>query len=302
MWQKIKQYKRVFMIAILTAVIGSTLVSLSVPTSYCSRIKMSVESSSSNLDFNDLSSLSAKFLSKDNFATLPNLYYDIINSPEFADSIKKIPLTCDGKQCTYGEHIQKNNPMPWWERLVWGDDMPTLVRSCIKCEIKPRTELVTIQVKDVRPEIAQQMADSVSMYIQQFVTHHKTIKTAAITQYYKDQRLKAGEAYHKAQRDYVNYAMAHWGDVPPSVEATREKKQQEADAKFLLYSKFATLHQKSAMEQQKSSPAFTIIQNSTIPTKTSNPRWLVNLAVWLFYAFMLLLWYILYQENHLKRL
>ena len=146
----------------------------------------------------------------------------------------------------------------------------------IGCQINKGTNVITISVTDTDARVAACMADSVKTRLQNYITLYRTKKARQDLAYSQQINAEAKAAYEKSRQKYASFADANSEVVLMSYQSKLEDLENDMQLKFNNYSQTAQQVQKAQAKIQENTPAFTVIQNATVPLKSSSmPRTLM---------------------------
>ena len=267
-----------------------------------------------------LSSLASSFginigmgLSQD--AIYPVLYPDLIQSKQFLVSLFDVRVkTLDGTvECdlhTYMLRHQKdafyNYPKSWLRKKIkeWkngnkpavkiNNDINPFILSeqdmmltealggMIRCQVNKKTDVVTISVRSQDPLVSATLADSVCERLQNVITDYRTSKARTDVEYYTKITEEAKKDYDRSVAKYSNYCDTHQGAVLQVYASERDKLENEMSMLYTTYQAMQTQLQAAKAKLQERTPAFTILQCSTVPVKPAGPKRLFFVIAMLF--------------------
>lgn len=285
------------------AIFSACLISLSIPVTYTSRTKISIDSNDKNpLEKGSLISniSSALTSSKSNVLTEPLIYEDILESATFYESLKNISVKPAEKARTmpYDAYLRQHHQSAWWDRLTRADGIDDIMERCIKYEVNTRNGMITIQVSDQNPYIGSLMVDSITVRIQKVMEKYMIQK--AVTNYnnWKELRNRTGKEYKEASRRYADFIDSNANLTQPSTKINSEQLQAEVYRTMAVYQEAASRCKVAEMQIQRTRPLFMKIVNNTVPLNPSNPKWIQNIAIWLFYSIIGTTLFILYRRKY----
>lgn len=269
-----------------------------------------------------LSSLASNFgmnlgNSMTNDAIYPQLYPDLFKSTNFLVGLFDITITTkDGELTTdyytYIKDHQKQNGLLLpviklnnWIQSLFTEEEPADVSKDgkrfdpfqlskkttgilqnisgkLKCTYSRTNEVVTITVTDQDPLVCALMADSVKEHLQVFITDYRTKKARIDCKHYQELVEEAWKDYEKARKAYSSYSDANNGVVIESVRSKITTLENEMQLKYNIYTNLNTQLTQSKAKLQEQTPAFTTLQNSTVPVRPAGPKRMVFVAVMLF--------------------
>lgn len=294
----------------LVAAIIGTLYAFSIPRTYQSQVMLAPEESENGLNSN-VSSLASMvgidmgISSTD--AIYPEIYPDMMHSTKFLVSMFDIRVKSkNGKINTtlsdYLEHYQKSSwffaPLHWFKKHkdnkfekdkkvnpYWltktESEIATNINDAITCLVDKKTNVITITAKAQDPLIASTITEAARQRLQQFITDYRTTKAKQDLQYVKQLCSEAKAQYVKARRKYGAYSDANQDLLLQSAKSTQEDLENDMQLKYNIYTQVMQQLQMAQAKLQEKTPAFTIIQNATVPYKHSNTPKIYILAVFI---------------------
>ncbi|MBR2318539.1 MAG: hypothetical protein IKA52_02560 [Bacteroidaceae bacterium] len=308
------KWKTYFLIMFTTAVVSSLLV-ICIPRYYVTSVKLAPEyddqggmsgalgGAASLLGVN----MNGMFGSD---AIVPEFYPDIIKSTDFLVPIMYIPVkTHNGEfEGTYVEYILTQEKYPWWSiafskvkkfispkkepynnskdyranpyALTRSEyDILQKISSVIDCSVDEKTGVITLAVTTQDPLVAAIMTDSVKAHLQKFITKYKIEKISCELLHSTKLSDEAYSKYLVAQEQYADFVDKHQNLTRQIHKVEQERLASEAQMALSMYT---TLYQQKLFteaELQKKTPAFTILQNPTVPVKPAGPKRMIIVAV-----------------------
>ncbi len=273
-------------------------------------------------------------------ALFPTLYPDLMNSTEFKSGLFNIPVTIEGDESkgeldrtmTYYDYLKDEQKKPWWSIAVGGvikwltslieeeedktesnvidpfrltKKQAEIVKDIDKkivCDVDKKTMVIRIEVTDQNAVICATMADSVKKRLQQAITEYRTSKARVDLEYNKMMLAEAKERYEKANDAYVRFADGNQKVFLQTVRQKASKLEDEMQLQRSIYQQLASQVQQAEMKVQEDTPAFTTLQNATVPVKKAGPKRMRMVLVFLFLAFFATIFWALYKEDDLKPL
>lgn len=283
--------------------------------------------------------VSLKGLGNNSEALFPTLYPDLMNSTKFMTGLFTIPVTIEGdkktgepdRTMTYYEYLTTEQKKAWWSAAIGGarewvvslftDSVPEpdkevdpfrltkkqaavvkVIEKKISCEVDKKTMVISIEVTDQNPVICASMADSVKVRLQKAITDYRTSKARVDLEHNQKLYAEAQERYQQVSDEYVRFAD---GNQKAFLQSIRQK-QSELEDKLALQrgicQQLASQVQQAEMRVQEATPAFTTLQNATVPVKRDGPVRKKILLVFLFLAFIATSAWCLHKEGDLKPL
>lgn len=307
-FHKLLEKKMMIIISTLsTAVLASLLIVL-VPRGYTSQVMLAPEDDGSS--GSSLSDIASSFgfdfdAMRSSDAIYPMLYPDLFNSNDFVVGLLETRVvTLDGSiDTSYLEYMMKYQKYAPWKPAIYavkrllgpksrktypnagkkeGIDPFMLtkeeysvvnkVKKNIKCVVDKKTNVITISVQDQDPLICATMADSACVHLQNFITQYRTSKARADFEYYSRLTDDARLEYEQAVKAYSDYCDSHKGMVLQAFISKRDELESEVDAKYTTLTALNTQIQTAKARIQEKTPAFTMLQNASVPIKASTPK------------------------------
>lgn len=250
-------------------------------------------------------------------AIYPVLYPDLMSSNDFVVSLFDIPVkSLDGEtNCDLYTYIDKKQKVAFydipkimvkrWIRNTFGEKDPTFpaigkggkkgginpfllskrqtalvakLKDDISCSVDKKTEVITINVRAQDPLIAATLADSVSNRLQSFITDYRTKKARVDLKYYTKLAAEAKASYEKVRRLYGNYSDSNTDISLPSLQSKIEDIENDMQLKYNTYTAMNTQMEAAKAKVQERTPAFTMLQTPTVPTKPAGPKRMIFVA------------------------
>lgn len=269
----------------------------------------------------------------------PTLYPDLMNSVDFKTSLFEIPVTIEGdkekgepdRSMSYYDYLVNEQKSPWWSSVIGGtkkwlinlfndkktEDVEridpfrlTLKQSIIAnainqkvvCDVDKKTFVISIDVTDQNPVICANMADSVKIRLQKFITDYRTSKARVDLEYNQKLMVEAKVRYEQARDRYTAYSDSHRSVSSQSGQTKLADLQNEMQMQQGVYQQVVAQFQQAEMKVQQETPAFTTLQSATVPVQKAGPKRAQMCLIFLFLAFLGTTAYILHKENDLKPL
>ena len=273
-----------------------------------------------------------------NEALFPTLYPDLMNSTEFKTGLFTIPVTIEGDEeegepdrtMTYYEYLTTEQKQTWWSVAIKGtlgwiislikepepesdkidpfrltkeqDNVVKLIEKKIVCDVDQKTMVISIDVTDQDPLICATMADSVKVRLQQAITDYRTSKARVDLEYNKKLYAEAKTRYDDVSQAYVRFADGNQKAFLQSLRQKRSELEDELSLQRSICQQLAGQVQQAEMKVQEDTPAFTTLQNATVPVEKAGPGRAKIVLVFLFLAFLITAAYSLHKEGDLKPL
>jgi len=272
-------------------------------------------------------------------ALFPTLYPDLMNSTKFLTGLFTIPVTIEGNKkkgepdrtMTYYEYLTTEQKTTWWSAAIGGaktwffslfrDSVPepdkevdpfrltkrqaAVVKAIDKkivCDVDKKTMVISIVVTDQNPVICATMADSVKVRLQDAITDYRTSKARVDLEYNKKVYAEALDRLRQVSEEYARFADGNQKAFLQSVRQKQSELEDKLTVQRGICRQLASQVQQAEMRVQEDTPAFTTLQNATVPVKKAGPGRKKILLVFLFLAFLATSAWCLHKEGDLKPL
>ena len=340
LFRDLLKHRKLFFKVLATTFIVACVYTLSLPNYYQCTVTLSPEMSGSK-STGGLASLASSFgvnlkgaMSNNTEALFPTLYPELMNSTIFKTGLFAIPVTIEGdkeagepdRTMTYYEYLAKEQKTTWWGAAIKGlfslfkEEKPLseevdpfrltkeqarivkMIDKKIICDVDKKTMVISIDVTDQDPVICATMADSVKVRLQQAITDYRTSKARVDLEYNKKMFAEAKQRYDKATDAYVRFADGNQKIFLQTVRQKQSKLEDEMQLQQSIYQQLAGQVQQAEMKVQEATPAFTTLQNATVPVRKSGPARSKIVLIFLFLAFLATTAWVFYKEDDLKPL
>lgn len=314
--------------ACVAGMIGVVL-AFATPKVYKSTVVLAPEESGNNFT-GSLSSLASMVgmnmkIGQTGDAIYPEIYPDLMGSTSFIVGMFPITVTKSktGEQYTYLDYLQHHQKLAFYDYpQVWlamlkeklSDspqpgpghvpdpkhltkkefDVVKAISSMMECKVDKKTNVITIVVEDQDPLVAATVADSAQMHLQRTITDYRTKKARVDVEYMQQLFDEAHKDYSKARQRYADFGDAFQNPKLQAYVLKGEELENEMQLKYTIYQQVVEQLQLAKAKVQERTPAFTIIQEASVPVKHSSRPKIVTLIIWMFLGFLLrsgmLLW------------
>lgn len=334
----IRHWKTYIVPMLLTAILTS-LYMLGVPRYYSVSVMLAPETSGGGSGggsgLGSLASMAGINLSNLNSsdAIIPTFYPDLMSSTDFIVPIFNTKVqTLDGKfegpLVQYYTQNMKPTPMGavmgWVKNLLPKKDDGGLsvgkdgkyapnpfklsktetelykaISSAITCNVDKKTDVVSISVTMQDPLVAAQMADTLLSKLQGFITQYRTKKAKNDLSYYQKLCESAQLNYEAKQREYADYVDANQDVVLATYKVKEENLENEMQLAYDNYSQLKKQVQLAEAKVTERTPAFTVIQNASVPIKHAGPKRVFTVAAMLALCFLAVTVWIIAKDKDL---
>ena len=136
--------------------------------------------------------------------------------------------------------------------------------------------------------------------MQQAITDYRTSKARVDLEYNKMIYAEAKDRYEKACDAYVRFADGNQKVFLQTVRQKQSKLEDEMQLQRTIYQQLASQVQQAEMRVQEETPAFTTLQNATVPVKKAGPGRSKIVLLFLFFAFLVTSAWCIHKEGDLK--
>lgn len=329
-WQALLKHKRLFIKVIAATFIIACALTLSLHNYYTAGVTLAPEMSGRSSG-GSLSTLASTFgvslgASSTSDAINPTLYPDMMNSVDFKTSLFPIKVhELDSQESfSYYEYLRDQQRVPWWssvlkaaysllgskekdEKKVVNSFMLTkeqygimrTIEKKISCEVDNKTNVISISVTDQDPFVAATIADSVKQRLQDAITAYRTSKARVDLEYNKKLYEEVKHRYDLAREEYAAYADANTNVILQRDRNKLTELENEMQLRYRAYTTVAAQLQAAEAKVQEETPAFTTLQNVTVPVKKAGPSRSKLVILYCFLVGLITCIYVLHKEGYL---
>lgn len=320
LWPHRKQYYKV----LPATLVLTYLFMLFIPRYYKCTVSLAPEPTGAAAMSGSLSSLASSFglgsLAKMGGSDALNaeIYPDILSSNDFIANLMTVNVKSkEGDINTnYYTYLRDHQKNAWWNKLIsftieLFDPTPhdsyngkekisvfnltkkqssifKKVKGKIKCNIDKKTDVISIEVKDQDPLISATMANATCKKLQEFIINYRTNKAKIDYEYYKRLTAEAKADYEKVRRKYGAMSDANTDVTMKSLELVITDLENDMQLKYNIYTAMNTQMQAAAAKLQEATPAFTVIESASVPTKPAGPRRMIISIAMMILSFFIL--------------
>ncbi|MBQ8456605.1 MAG: hypothetical protein IJ540_03245 [Prevotella sp.] len=307
-YKRLKPHKKKYYYVMGITLIATYLLMVCIPRYYISEVSLAPEPTGPSVG-GSLESLASSFglggmLSKmgSQDAIYAEIYPEVVSSKNFIADLMTVQVkTKNGNiKCDYYTYMSDHQKEPWWGFIFEGisklfdttpDNVPdkkegvsvfnhtkkqdavfSRIEKNIRCRYDKKTDIVHVVVTDQDPLVSAIMAEATCQKLQEFIVKYRTNKARIDYEHYKTLRDKARADYDKAMQLYSVYADGHSNAVRSSSLTKAESLENEMEANWNLYSVLNNQVQTAEAKLQEATPAFTIIEDASIPLKPAGPK------------------------------
>lgn len=309
--------KKLLVYSIVAGVIG-VAISFATPHTYKSTVMLAPEESGAGFS-GSLSSIAAMVgmnmkLGQTGDALYPEIYPDLVSSTDFIINLFPVQVTTKkgDLKCDYYTYLVKHQKLALTDYPKAGivllidkfrdyeppkklggkhegpialsreqDEVAKNIMGKVSCTVDKKTNVITIEVKDQDPLVAATMADTVKQHLQKAITEYRTKKAKVDLEYMKKLYDEAKNDYDAARHKYAEYVDANREVELQVYKSVEEDLENELQLKYNIYQTIVEQLQLAHAKVQERTPAFTVMQNATIPAKHSDRPKIVTLIIWM---------------------
>lgn len=327
------EWKLLLKFTAVSAVIG-IIIALNTPKSYTTDVILAPEVSGAGGMLDNLSDLASMVgvnigaNSSSIDAIYPEIYPDVITSTGFIIKLFDVKVRLKDKtEKTFYNHLTKDIKVPFWSwPVIWISNLfedktksnskdvdpfcltkeqssvCDLYRSRVSCIVDKKTSVVSISFEDNDPVTSAIMADTILSRLQQYITNYRTKKSRIDVYYYEKLYNEAKKDYEVARHKYAKTADARTNVVMVSYQSELEDLENDMQLKYNVFQHMTQQLNVARAKLQERTPAFTVIQEASIPIKASSfPRSLMVIGYMLLGGIFCALW-IMYLREPVKKL
>lgn len=319
----------------IAAVLG-VIVALTTPKEYESTVMLAPEESGSGFS-GSISSLASMVgmnmkIGQTGDALYPEIYPDLVSSTDF--TVELFPVQVKTKKgdvnCDYYTYLTKHNKLAlldypsamianFMKRFKTKEIVPKkgdkgaektplwltadqnnvvkLVTKKISCAVDKKTNVITIKVNDQDPLVAALMADSVKSHLQVAITEYRTKKARVDLDYMQKLYNEARRQYDKARQTYAAYADANQDVLLQAYKMKEEDLENDMQLKYNIYTQVVEQMQLAKAKVQERTPAFTVVQSASVPSRPSSKSRAMIVAQWLILGFVFRIFVVMFKNR-----
>lgn len=297
--------RKAYFIGLPVSFILSILIIMCVPRHYKSTAKLAPELSS--FSTGSLGELASSFgfdigaSPSNEDAIFPELYPDLIESNDFLTSLFDVKVkSLDGSiNTTYYDYLATKQKYPWWTKAFYSinllfatkdttnrtsskvnpfrltqrqDQIAKTIADNVSCTVDKKNYVISISVQDQDPLICATLTDTVQNRLQQFITDYRTSKARKDLEYYQKLCSEAKSKYERVRQTYGSYADANNDVILESFKLKENDLENEMQLLYNNYTALTTQVQQAQAKLLMQTPAFTTLQNASVPLKPAGPK------------------------------
>ncbi|MDE7069273.1 MAG: chain-length determining protein [Alistipes sp.] len=234
-----------------------------------------------------------------------NMFPEVVHSTPFIFGLFDLPVeTADGElRTTLLDYMLNHQKKAWWSYVIeapfaaleWGislvsgkeeepegalqmHNLPKKERAVIKyfsnalaVSIDKKTGKTDMSLEMQDPLVVATVMNAVLDHLKAYMSDYRTSKSRQDAENLSVICEERKADYYRTQQQYAAYADANKSVVLQSVQAERERLQQEMQLAYQVYSQVATQLEAARIKEQQAKPVFAIIDPVTVPLRKSAP-------------------------------
>ncbi len=262
-------------------------------------------------------------------AIVPQFYPELIESTDFLTSVMDVSVESeDGEfKGTYSQYLVKEMKYPWWvvvfskiKMIFKGAPEPLCtdpgykvdpfaltktefdviknISSSLDCSVDSKTDIISLSATAQDPKVAAMLADGVKRLLQDFIIRYRTEKTKVDLKYASELCDKAYAEYVAAQSVYADYVDKHQGLSRQIYKIEEERLNAEMQLAYNMYNSVSQQKLFATAKLQERTPAFTTLQNASIPLKPSGPKRMIIVFLFSMFSVLAYTFYLVANDNN----
>lgn len=304
----IKRSKKMIIRNAVIALVVGAIIGFSIPKEYCASCTLAPETQEEGMSggLSSLASMAGINIGGGSDAIGPDLYPNVVSSNNFVVDILYIEVeTIEQEKISYIDHIRTQTKKPWWgyikigfdkfmklvnpqpkftnsamigerinpERMSREDEMLVKgIKGSITCSVSDLDNTINISVSDQDPLVAKLVVDSAAVHLQNFITAYRTSKARIDLDYYRKLESETHQQYVCSMEAYAEYCDAHKGSILQSYLSEQDRLENEMQIALEAYNQVRKQCQMAEAKVQEKTPAFTVVEPSTVPNRHDSPR------------------------------
>lgn len=296
------KHKRLYVYTCAAALLCSLIVSLSIPRQYVSRVIVTPETKFLELKVGSGNGRLSKFF-KDNSAwttTGPDVYIEILHTSDFREKVKKLRVkTADGNfKGTYEEYLRKYMEYPWYYNIFYQHTIDDIIDDNVKYSLNRANATITLQVSSCDPLLSAIMPDMLKQLLQEKITERYHMLYLNQAADFEENLKDARKEYNEKMTEYSNFKDSHEGVHDKTYMTVQTALQAEMRKAYATCEKLRELKERCVMLAEKDDVYLTTLVNPVVAQSATNPHYIANALIWLFYNLIFTTLFILYRKKY----
>lgn len=147
-----------------------------------------------------------------------------------------------------------------------------MLKGSIICNVDPLTNVISIKVNAQDPLVAASLADSICTRLQTSIIAYRTKKSRVDAEHYAKLVEESRQSYVAALKAYSDFCDSHKNIAQQTVLSERDQLEMEMSMALGKYQAMVTQLENANAKLQEVTPAFTTLQNASVPLRPSAPK------------------------------
>lgn len=291
--QFVSQYKILLICSLAIAISGSSIVSLSIPKTYCSIKQISINASEDKLE-KATAKLKILFnnptIEPSKVTTEPEIINELLKSPKlFLLMGEEYVKTSKNKKLKLKDYLSLSRE-PWWCRLFNSQEEQSKIRRCLMTEVDLKTGIISIKGSAQDPFVAYEITQIASKVLQSMLQAYTRNIAIINTDNTRNQCLRTKKNYDKSLAAYAKYVDSNTSPTSMEEMSIIDSLQKNVDIALEEYNKANLQYHMAEMKVKRHLINFITLKDGNIAKSPEHPRTFVNLIIWLFYAILFDFW------------
>lgn len=179
-------------------------------------------------------------------------------------------------------------------------ELAQAIMGSITCTVDKKTDVITITTQTQDPLVTALLADTIKERLQVFITQYRTSKARNDLKNAQNLCERAHQDYIKKQKEYATFVDANQDLVLESFKAKEENLENEMQIAYTTYSGLKQQVQLHKAKVEARTPAFTTLQNASVPTKSAGPKRSIIIVVAELITFLITTIFVLIFDKNVK--
>lgn len=298
---ELSRHKRLYIYTCAAALLCSLIVSLSIPRQYVSRIVVTPETKFLELRVGAQGGRLSKLL-KDKSAwteTGPDVYIEILHTNDFRDKVKQLLVrTSDGEfNGTYEEYLRTKMQYPWFYDLFTEHTIDDIVDNNVRYSLNRANATLTLQVSSCDPLLSAIMPEMLKKLLHEKITERYHNLYANMADDMNENLQDALKDYHEKMDEYSKFRDSHEKAKDIAYMTVQTALQAEMRKAYATCEKYREMKERYEMLSVKDDVYLTTLVNPIIAQQATNPHYIANALMWLFYSLVFTTLFILYRKK-----
>ncbi len=147
-----------------------------------------------------------------------------------------------------------------------------VLKGNIVCNVDPLTNVISLKVNAQDPLVAACLADSICTRLQTAITKYRTSKSRVDVEHYTKLTESSRKDYFYALKTYSDFCDSHRNISKQTIQSEHDKLAMEVSMALNKYQAMTAQLENANAKLQEVTPAFTTLQNASVPLRPSAPK------------------------------